>query len=120
MRLCVYVSCAGDSLQPVLGLLRFSAAVGESEIPADSSNTVQVIDPASDSSDEAALERRFEDELCDTIVSSALIHRGDVLRLKVGDVVPADGVLLLGSHIGLDESMMTVTHRSTCCCYRYC
>lgn len=44
----------------------------------------------------------------DMVIDAALLHRNDVIRLVSGEVVPADGVLLAGSRLGLDEAMMTV------------
>ena len=41
------------------------------------------------------------------VIDSALVHKGDVLRLVAGETVPADG-LLMGA-VGLDESLMTVS-----------
>ena len=41
------------------------------------------------------------------VIDSALVHKGDVLRMVAGETVPADG-LLMGA-VGLDESLMTVS-----------
>jgi Cu+-exporting ATPase len=42
------------------------------------------------------------------IIDSSLLHKFDVIRLVAGEAIPADGELLAGGHIGVDESMMTV------------
>jgi hypothetical protein len=44
----------------------------------------------------------------DEEIDSALLHRRDIVRLVPGETVPADGELLPGAHIGVDEAMMTV------------
>jgi hypothetical protein len=58
-------------------------------------------------------------------LDAALLHRRDVVRLIPGEVVPADGVLLPGARIGVDEAMMTVRtlrwlHRAACCVMLCC
>jgi cation transport ATPase len=44
----------------------------------------------------------------DEEIDAALLHRRDIVRLVPGETVPADGQLLPGAHIGVDEAMMTV------------
>ena len=41
------------------------------------------------------------------IISSKLIHRGDVLKVLPGSRVAADGVLVEGDNVHVDESMIT-------------
>lgn len=49
-----------------------------------------------------------EGEDSDRLIDAALLHRRDVVRLVAGETVPADGELLSGAHVGVDEAMMTV------------
>eukprot|EP00599_Poterioochromonas_sp_BG-1_P004571 CAMPEP_0173132244 /NCGR_PEP_ID=MMETSP1105-20130129/36_1 /TAXON_ID=2985 /ORGANISM="Ochromonas sp., Strain BG-1" /LENGTH=877 /DNA_ID=CAMNT_0014043725 /DNA_START=1090 /DNA_END=3724 /DNA_ORIENTATION=+ len=43
----------------------------------------------------------------EAIIDASLLHKFDVIRLVTGEVIPADGVLLSGSHISVNESLLT-------------
>lgn len=43
----------------------------------------------------------------EVIIDASLLHKFDVIRLVTGEVIPADGVLLSGSHISVNESLLT-------------
>jgi Cu+-exporting ATPase len=71
--------------------------------------------PASPTSPSAPLLREDSSSTAadeDEVIDASLLHRRDVVRLVAGESVPADGVLLPGGHIGVDEAMMTVSRRS--------
>lgn len=40
-------------------------------------------------------------------IPTALIEKGDILRINAGCVIPADGIVLEGSDVSIDESMLT-------------
>ena len=44
--------------------------------------------------------------LSEQVIDSAAIHKGDILRVKPGEKVPTDGVVVSG-HTAVDESMIT-------------
>lgn len=48
-------------------------------------------------------------------IDAALLHRRDIVRLMPGESIPADGQLLPGAHIGVDEAMMTVRWANFIC-----
>jgi Cu+-exporting ATPase len=48
----------------------------------------------------------------DQVIDATLLHRRDVVRLVAGETVPADGLLLSGGSVGVDEAMMTVRPKS--------
>ncbi len=52
------------------------------------------------------LQDTYEEE---QVIDASLLHRRDAVRLVAGETVPADGVLLPGTRIGVDEAMMTVS-----------
>lgn len=56
----------------------------------------------------------------DQVIDASLLHRRDIVRLVAGESVPADGQLLPGSHIGVDEAMMTVSFGVMCCSGLHC
>jgi Cu+-exporting ATPase len=47
--------------------------------------------------------------IAEQIIDASLLHKFDVIRLVAGESIPADGELLEGGHLGVDESMMTVS-----------
>ncbi len=56
------------------------------------------------------------------VIDASLLHRRDAVRLVAGETVPADGVLLPGTRIGVDEAMMTVsvfTRLYTCASFSF-
>jgi Cu+-exporting ATPase len=44
----------------------------------------------------------------EVLVDACYLHKYDVIRLVTGGTIPADGVLLSGSRIAVDESLLTV------------
>jgi Cu+-exporting ATPase len=42
------------------------------------------------------------------LMDACYLHKYDVIRLVTGETIPADGVLLSGSRIAVDESLLTV------------
>lgn len=56
-------------------------------------------------------EEEEEGEEEEQVIDASLLHRRDAVRLVAGETVPADGVLLPGTRIGVDEAMMTVSVR---------
>lgn len=54
-------------------------------------------------------------EESDRFIDAALLHRRDIVRLVAGETVPADGELLAGGHVGVDEAMMTVRTACSIC-----
>ena len=72
-------------------------------------NTARLVQSGTDSSTSTttAVEGGAGEEH-DAEIDAALLHRRDIVRLIPGETVPADGKLLTGAHIGVDEAMMTV------------
>ena len=73
-------------------------------------NTARLVQSGTDSSTSitTAIEGGAGEEEHDAEIDAALLHRRDIVRLIPGETVPADGKLLPGAHIGVDEAMMTV------------
>jgi Cu+-exporting ATPase len=44
----------------------------------------------------------------EVLMDACYLHKYDVIRLVTGETIPADGVLLSGSRIAVDESLLTV------------
>ena len=59
-------------------------------------------------------EEEEEEEEEERVIDASLLHRRDVVRLVAGETVPADGVILPGTRVGIDEAMMTVSSIIPC------
>eukprot|EP01038_Epipyxis_sp_PR26KG_P012668 gene12668-16984_t len=67
-------------------------------------NTARLVTNNNNSSDSVGLNGQTGS---DTIIDGSLIHNNDILRLVQGETIPADGELLFGSNVGVNEAMMT-------------
>lgn len=61
---------------------------------------------------ENRIQTAIDNNNADEEVDALLVHRGDVLRLVAGEVIPADGIVFSGV-VGVDESMLTVSSIDT-------
>lgn len=81
--------------------------------------TSPIADPDMGADGTSGEEQEEEEE---AVIDAALLHRRDVVRLVAGETVPADGELLAGGGVGVDEAMMTVSFFVYFypCCVCYC